>query len=216
MRPLTPGTATLSGGVEGITAGDAPAAFTDANAFATNADFFGHDQLGRRQYDELHQRRRGRWQWRRRLYGRTARTSMRKRGPDKRQRSRSTTRAAAQTIDTVLNDGCGCAADGVDNDGGRRRRGHDAGDAERGLPRRQCWSPNQRRLRARSIGATAPSVTTFSSAAITQPGGVGTPFIVNGTHIYAEEGPDQPRQRSTMLAAVRRLRPDQRRLRMRR
>ena len=34
------------------------------------------------------------------------------------------------------------------------------------------------------------AVTTFSSAAVTQPGGVGTPFIVNGTHIYAEEGPD--------------------------
>ena len=33
-------------------------------------------------------------------------------------------------------------------------------------------------------------MTTFSSAAITQPGGVGTSFIVNGTHIYAEEGPD--------------------------
>ncbi len=65
--PLTPGTATLTGGVEYTTPTSLSATFTDANSGRPDQRFLGHDQLGRRLVDVVHQCGRHRRQWL--LYG---------------------------------------------------------------------------------------------------------------------------------------------------
>ena len=63
--PLTAGTVTVRRRRRGHDAGDAERGTSPTPTDVRHHErFLGHDQLGRRQHDELHQRRRGR-QWRR-------------------------------------------------------------------------------------------------------------------------------------------------------
>ena len=112
-----------------------------------------------------------------------------------------------------IDDGCGCAADGGHRDSGRRRRGHDAGDAERDVHRRQSG-----RHRPADFSGTINwgdgNTTNFTSGDVAANGGGA--FTVNGSHLYAEEGPDNVTVTINDKGGSRRPRPHRRRLRMRR